>query len=57
MNTAARVAPYLIPYVGPVLGAIDAAKGLATAFPVLAKDINGIITNDNDNTSFGKARR
>lgn len=55
MNTASRLAPYFIPYVGPVLGALDAAKGLATALPVLAKSVNGIITNDNDNNSFGKA--
>lgn len=55
MNTASRVAPYLIPYVGPVLGAIDAVKGLATALPVLAKSVNGMITNENDNNSFGKA--
>ena len=54
MNTVFRIGPYFIPYVGPVLGAIDAARGLAEAVPALAKAVNGIITNDSDNTDFGK---
>jgi hypothetical protein len=42
------VAPYLIPGVGEYLGAVGAIFNLAKAFPTLAKTVNGIISDSND---------
>lgn len=54
LNMVARVAPYLIPYVGQVWGALGAAHAINRLAPVLGKAINGAILGDNNNT-FGQA--
>ena len=53
-RTIFKVAPYLIPYVGPTLGAIGAVIGLSRSLPTIAKAINGIVTHDSDSTEFGQ---
>lgn len=53
-RTIFKIAPYFIPYVGPVLGAIGAVYGLSRSLPTLAKAINGIVTHDSDETPFGQ---
>lgn len=52
MKTAATLAPFLIPGVNTVVGALGVVYGLASIAPTLGKAINGIITNDNTN-GFG----
>lgn len=54
LNMVARVAPYLIPYVGQVWGALGAAHAINRLAPVLGKAINGAILGDNNN-AFGQA--
>lgn len=54
-RTLFTIAPYFIPGVGQVFGAIGATYGLARSLPVLAKAVNGIFTNESDNTAFGKS--
>ena len=53
-RTVVKLAPYFIPGVGEVLGAIGAIYGLARSLPVLAKAVNGVITNNSDASNFGK---
>lgn len=53
-RTIVSVAPYLIPGVGPWLGAIGAVLNLSRALPTLAKSVNGFINNNSDETDFGK---
>lgn len=53
-KTLVSLAPYLIPSIGPTFGAIGAVYNLAKSFPFVAKMINGIITDDTDNTEFGQ---
>jgi hypothetical protein len=48
------VSPYLIPGVGPWLGAAGAVFNLARALPTVARAINGIVTNNSDETDLGK---
>ena len=45
-KTVLKVAPMLIPYVGPVYGALTAGIELGKLFPVLFKSIEGIATGD-----------
>lgn len=52
-GTFVRMLPYLTP-AAEVFGAIEAARALSQTVPVVAKSINGMITNNNDN-GFGKA--
>jgi len=52
MKTAATLAPFLIPGVNTVVGALGVVYGLASIAPTLGKAINGIITNNNTN-GFG----
>jgi len=55
---AADIAPFLIPHVAPVYGAIKAAIGLASVMPTFFKALDGILNNDNDGglaTSFTAA--
>ena len=54
LNMVARVAPYLIPYVGQVWGALSAAHAINRLAPVLGKAVNGAILGDNNN-AFGQA--
>lgn len=53
-RTIVKLAPYFIPGVGEVLGAIGAVYGLARSLPALAKAINGVVTNNSDESEFGK---
>lgn len=52
MKTAATLAPFLIPGVNSLFGALGVLYGLASIAPTIGKAINGIVTNDNTN-SFG----
>lgn len=52
-ETAVKIAPFLIPGVGPYLGYAIAAKELASVFPTFLKGINGLFGGDNENM-FGK---
>lgn len=45
-KTIFKVAPMLIPYVGPVYGALSAGIELGKLFPVLFKSIEGIASGD-----------
>ncbi len=54
LNMVARVAPYLIPGVGEVWGALSAAHAINRLAPVLGKAVNGFILGDNNN-AFGQA--
>lgn len=54
MRTLTLVAPYLIPGVGPWLGAAGAVFNLAKSLPTVAKAVNGIVTNNSDETNLGK---
>ena len=54
MKTALQMGPLLIPGVGQVYGAIRAAMMTAQAVPTLMKAVNGMITNDNENTQLGQ---
>lgn len=54
LNMVARIAPYLLPGVGEVWGALGAAHAIARLAPVLGKAVNGFILGDNDN-AFGQA--
>ena len=54
LNMVARIAPYLLPGVGEVWGALGAAHAIARLTPVLGKAVNGFILGDNDN-AFGQA--
>ena len=54
LNMVARVAPYLVPGVGEVWGALSAAHAINRLAPVLGKAINGFILGDNNN-AFGQA--
>lgn len=49
-----KVGPMLIPYVGPVYGALSAGTELAQLIPTLMKSINGIIGGDNDSDFIKK---
>lgn len=53
-RTLVSVSPYLIPGVGPWLGAAGAVFNLARALPTVARAINGIVTNNSDETDLGK---
>lgn len=52
-KTAVSTIPYFIPGVNYVFGAITAAEQLMRFLPVLGKTINGIATDNSDN-SFGR---
>ena len=54
LNMVARVAPYLVPGVGEVWGALSAAHAINRLAPVLGKAVNGFILGDNNN-AFGQA--
>lgn len=54
MKSVLQLGPLLIPGVGQVYGAVRAAMMTAQAVPTLMKSINGIITNDNENTQLGQ---
>lgn len=50
LETALKVAPMFIPYVGPIYGGITAALELGKLFPILYKTIEGIATGDLSNS-------
>jgi hypothetical protein len=52
-KTAFQIAPYFIPYVGPVYKYLMAAKELSTAMPMFLNSINTAFGGSDDN-EFGK---
>ena len=53
-KTAFQIAPYFIPYVGPVYKWLMAAKELSTAMPMLLNSMNTAFSGTSEN-EFGKA--
>ena len=55
MEMLLKAAPFFIPHVGPVIGAISAAKGFAFAMPTLIKSINDAFGGKEDPKFMGKS--
>lgn len=55
MEMLLKAAPFFIPHVGPVIGAIAAAKGFAFAMPTLVKSINDAFGGKEDPKFMGKS--
>ena len=53
-KTAFSIVPYFIPYVGPALKYVMAAKELATAMPPFLKALNNIFESESGDDSFDK---
>lgn len=45
-----RIAPYFIPYVGQVIGGLQAVTGLVSALPMVVKSVDGLIENNPNST-------
>lgn len=52
LQATAKLVPYLIPYVGPALGALGAVQALAQGVPVLTKAIYGIFGGKDDSAIY-----
>lgn len=50
VDTVFRIAPYFIPYVGQVIGGLQAISGLVAATPMLVKAVDGILENNPNST-------
>lgn len=54
-RTAAQVALFAIPHVGPYMGAVKAVLDFGSVMPKLGKSLDGLFTGDATDGSFGSA--